>query len=834
MAGYAVADSLSSMSSVEGVLNSGVWFGGAGMLAAVAMVVSGRAAAAVVLAATLCLGAGWWMWRQVEWPRTTIAALLPEAYGTGEAPPQPTALRFRGLVLDDPRLIPVPTGPFEAAHREESWRFMIDVREVGAIGGGPLTVTRGRLTVFVAGGVPSIRAGEVVEVSGRAERVPPPLNPGEFDLRGWSISRGVVGSVNVPSPELVRVAGGGSLVDGAHGLALRLQADLRARALRVAHAAIGPEASPESRALLASLLLGESSPDLAPIERAFTRLGLAHVLAISGFHLVVMAGVGVLLIRLTGEHGPLEAWIVSAFVLIYLVIVPPGAPVVRAGVLVLAVLASEAMGRRYVRITLLGWAGVGLILWRPMDAWSLGFQLSLGLTMLLLWLGQTAHERLWGIRVLGTLDRPRWALLPWVATHAKGLLSASVLCWVVSAPLLMSRTGMVSPLAVLTTLVVSPLIGLLLAVGYAVIVLGMLVPALASQLEGVFSPLATATMDIVRWADQLPFASLTLPAVNPWWSAAATLLAMYWFARGHWRDRWAWAAAVALGTWFGIEMSRSGRLPDDVTLRIDALSVGDGSCHLIRSGDEAMLYDCGSLRRQVGVRLVPDAVRALGGGRVKRVIISHPDVDHFSGLLDVVGPLGVREVFVGERFQAQAERHPQGPAAYILHELRRRGVSVSILRGGDELTLGRARVRVVWPDAGFDRTPSGAMLNDNEHSLVMCFEVGTGAGVKTLLMNGDIQQHAIDGVRTLEPDLRADICEAPHHGSALPESIRWIAQLRPEVVLQSTGASRVGDPRWKGVRQMTDWRATPYDGASWAEIRSDGTIRAGSFRTRGG
>ncbi len=806
-----------------------VWFSAAALAVSALFVVRGWAARGLMVLAAVMLGAGWWTWRQEEWPRSTIAGWLREPPGTLESPVVGVPMTLEGVVLERPTFVPAPSGPMAVVHREDSWRFSMSLRRAGGVGAAELLETSGRVSVFVAGdelgggsvGVLGVDAGEMVRVTGRVELVGPPMNPGEFDYRRYSVSRGVVGRVSVPGFGLVEAVGGAGVVDRVWGVGLGVQGLLRARASEVLARAVGPVGSRDaSGVLVGSLLLGESDPELGPIEQAFTRLGLAHVLAISGFHLVVMAGVGLFLIRLAGERGALEPLALAALVLFYLVIVPPGAPVVRAGVLVLALLLAEALGRRYDRISLLGWAGVGLVVWRPSDAWSLGFQLSLGMTVLLLWLGRHVHGRLWGIDILGTIDRPSWALLPWVMGHAKGLISSGVLCWVVALPLLIERTGMVSPAAVVTTVVVTPLVSVMLGVGYVAIVVGMVVPGLAGVSGGVLREMGVLVLDLVNWFDGWSWSVVYVPRVGWAWAVGATGLAMYWCARGYWRDWRAWSAAGILALWLGVGVQRAERLPAETALRIDTLSVGDGSCHLIRSGDEAMLYDCGSLRRQVGVRLVPDAIRSLGAWRVRRVMISHPDVDHFSALPDVVRVLGVREVMIGERFAAQAEEEPAGAAGFLLDRLESMGVAVRVVKAGEEFSLGAAKARVLWPAAD---EPSAS---DNEQSLVTVFEVATEGGARRLLMTGDAQERAIAGVRAGNRLMKVDISEVPHHGSAHPAAVEWMKEVGAGVLVQSTGLSRVGDARWAEVRAGRRWFTTAIDGAGFAEIGRDGGVRS--------
>ena len=82
------------------------------------------------------------------------------------------------------------------------------------------------------------------------------------------------------------------------------------------------------------------------------------------------------------------------------------------------------------------------------------------------------------------------------------------------------------------------------------------------------------------------------------------------------------------------------------------------------------------------------------------------------------------------------------------------------------------------------------------------------------------------------PDLHAVIAEAPHHGSAVSGSGEFLLRLDPDVVLQSTGRSRLDDPRLDEARTGRDWLVTARDGAIWAQIRSDGSVETGGVNRR--
>jgi competence protein ComEC len=342
--------------------------------------------------------------------------------------------------------------------------------------------------------------------------------------------------------------------------------------------------------------------------------------------------------------------------------------------------------------------------------------------------------------------------------------------------------------------------------------LGVFIPGTAAA--HAIASLAVWTQWLVQRIDELPGTSLRIAPVSALWTIAATVAILWWLARGT-RRQGLVIAAIA-GAWLAVETWPG--LPRGTALRVDTLAVGDGTCHLLRSGREAMLWDCGSLTPGVGRMLVPRAVRALGGGAVPTVIITHPNLDHFNGVLDIVEPLSVRRVLIGRAFIDQATQRPAGPEAYLLEHLRLRGVDVATISAGTTLDLGPSRIEFLSPPADAD------WPIDNDMSLVATITTATSPA-RTVLLCGDIQDRAIAFVGGL--NLHPDIMEAPHHGSGRGAAVSFVSACSPAVVLQSTGPGRAGDERWDAARRASTWLCTARDGAVSASVMRDGTIRAG-------
>ena len=669
----------------------------------------------------------------------------------------------------------------------------------------------------------TFHAGEPLELTGIAHPLRGPSNPGEFDTRDWAADHSIAGSITLSSPELLTpILDSPSLSERVARVWIKGRSLLTTRA----HDALDRATSTlsgEDRALLFALVLGDTPTDQS-LNQAFLRLGLAHVLAISGFHLVVMVQVFLFLLRLTGDRGRLETVLAILMVIAYMAIIPAQAPIIRSGAICIIMLLAEWLGRRYDTITLLIWIATGLILIHPTDLLSLGYQLSCGLTIILMWLGTRSRAVIFSPHIAGlaTPPRPRWhAIRAAIAEHLRGMIATTLLCSLASVPLILYRTGTLSPLVLLATVLIVPLITVLLWLAFIVLALGVAVLPLASF----FGPVLRLLADLITWVthqlDALPFAQLRLFQPDIFWSTTATALILVWFIRGRLRDRVMWMCAAALALWSLIGWGLHCRAENSRTLRVDMLSVGDGSCLILRSNGHTVLWDAGSLRAGMGSDTIARALTALNITHVDAAYITHPDIDHFGGLPPLLRTFGIRQVYTCERFVSQAKSEPRGAAATMISLLAHDHCTVTALAAGSHVEFGGCVIDVLSPPS-----PEPEWKNDNEHSLIA---VISRNGNQLMMLTGDAQEHAIETALAATPHPIA--LEAPHHGAYTPFADRLVQQTGARVVLQSTSQRREHNQKWEPAqRGVPIWLITSRDGACWIEFTSDATYTTGAFR----
>lgn len=800
-------------------VRSAAWAGAGALAAAIALVLAtpNRRRLLPWLFAASMLGAGGasWAWQVGERPASSVAGWLATRDAPGTLAP---LIEIEGIVRAPPeRATPTRSRlhdhlpPFMLAPERSRTEVLVDRLLTDA---GPRRAT-GLAVVAAAGPPPSVRAGERIRVLGRARPVTGPTNPGEINFRPAARDRGDRFWLTAEDASAIERLPHPSLASTLRGAALAALAAPRAGARGVIDRAVPPDT--DAGRLVRGLLLGQRDDEGAGLAGAFQRIGLAHLLSVSGFHVSVMALVALLAVRLTGDRGWIEPALVAAALLLYMLVVPARAPIVRAGLMALVLLISEASGRRHDRIAVLAWVAVAVLVLRPTDLFSIGFQLSFGLVGWLIILAEPRPDRLALTEVRDRATEPLWRV-PLTALRTTAIATAA--CWTLALPTVWYHTGAVAPLAVLATVVTVPLIVVTMWLGFGLLLIAAAAPPLEGVLAAALGHTAAAAAGVVRWVDALPFATLWMPRVSLAWTVFATAAIAYAWRRGRWRSLPMWVLLAATVAWLGIEIRTADRLPEGVALRITMLDVGNGTAVLLERGHDALLWDAGSMREAVGVRTIDEACRATGAHRVPTLVITHANIDHYLGVLDIAGPLGVRRVVTGESFERQAHGDPDGPAAFVLAELDRLGIEHRVVAAGDTITLGDASLSILHPDAGFEPR------SENDASLVARLRTAD----RTLLLTGDIQDEAIATLLTGAPELSADILELPHHGSARDAAFAFVDRVAPAVVLQSTGPQRLDDPRWAPYRSGRLWLTTARDGAVRVDIRDDGAISVAPAR----
>jgi competence protein ComEC len=168
-------------------------------------------------------------------------------------------------------------------------------------------------------------------------------------------------------------------------------------------------------------------------------------------------------------------------------------------------------------------------------------------------------------------------------------------------------------------------------------------------------------------------------------------------------------------------------------------------------------------------------LRHRGISMVDDLVISHADLDHYAGALELADRVKVKKVWVGPGF---AEKRNES-TAILLEGLKQRQLSPALLHAGLALRWGETEIRVIHPPADY-QPPPGA--GSNESSLVLLVQGPQGSA----LLPGDLEKTGTDQV--LQAGLPpVDVLLAPHHGSPAALTRPLLAATKPKLLVAQQG-----------------------------------------------
>jgi competence protein ComEC len=527
--------------------------------------------------------------------------------------------------------------------------------------------------------------------------------------------------------------------------------------------------------LVEALLVGRRGGIDPAINAAFARSGLVHLLSISGFHVGIVFGWAILLLRLLGaRRGPAK---VAATVLVFLYVAFLGwpAPAARAALLCSLGVWCAWRQRQPGAAPLLA---VTCLLVTLLDPWAL-FDLG-GWLSAAAFAGAVTFSR-WSDRFVG--DHAVWRML-----------FASLGATLATAPITALALGAVALAGIVLNFLAIPLAALAVpAVLASVAIAPVAQPVAAALAAG--GGLGLAGLEaLARVGSALPMgAVVSAPgpgAALPW---IAVLAAALW-ALG--RRNTSRRAALRVGWLVGIigiftASPFHRRLsPDDGSgLTLHFLSVGQGDAAVIHTpAGRWILVDAGPAdeKHDAGRDVVLPFLVRHGVHRLAAFVLSHAHQDHVGGAESVL-----REIPV-DLIVEPAEPVEEPHYLHVLDLAATRGYRWHPGRVGDSLTVDGVRLLVVHPDTTWTRW--GEDLNDD--SVVLLLRYGSFEAV----LAGDL------GVRA-ESLLagrmgRVDLLKVGHHGSAGSSGIPWLRELRPKAAVVSVGPNRYGHPSPAAMQRL--------------------------------
>ncbi|MBN1846196.1 MAG: ComEC/Rec2 family competence protein [Sedimentisphaerales bacterium] len=727
---------------------------------------------------------------------------------------EPRLVHLEGVVLTEPRTE-------QAAGRDReldfiyppSTIFTLDARRIQTSGGW--LATTGRVLLVVRDDCPVLTPNQTVRLSGWLSQRSGPWNPGQRDRRIWHRAARTLLLCRVNQGQAVEPMGpAAGRWPGFDSLRRQLAGLARSAVLDDIDGFQGDQRGAVETAFLEALLLGRRENLSRGDTELFLRSGTLHYLSLSGFHVGLLAGMLWLLGRILRLGRTRQGLLILAGVSCYVLAVPARAPVLRAGLLCGVFALAHLSRRRADGLNLLSLAAGAILLWRPLDLFAAGFQLSFVVVLaLLLFSGPILRRQFFSgqddwlsrQRELVQLDSQelsgRRLLLCGGGRWLAGLVVVAAVAWLAGLPLAAHHFHRIAPWGILASVLLFPLLGLTMLLGLVKLLLGLLFPTLSLWVGALMLAIARLSLGLVEVLGRLPFGTINNAAV-PLGMLVSFYGLLFWGGRSLRRGRAIGRGCLAgLLVWAIIwvwQLPYSPARGDPAEIRIHVLSVGQGCATVIELPDgKTCCYDVGSMSMtEVGWEPVSTFLRSRGIQRLEAIFLSHPNLDHVSGALDVC-----RSVPVGAIYHSDQYLSAGGPyCRQVLQRLGELGITLRPIHRGCRLTNPQSpvpyRIEVLWPPPD----SAGRALSSNDGSLVL--RIGSANG--SILLCGDIgpipqryllESQTITSSSSSAGRLQADVLLLPHHGSPVACLGEFVREVDPRVCLNSCGTLPEGTRR---------------------------------------
>jgi len=517
-------------------------------------------------------------------------------------------------------------------------------------------------------------------------------------------------------------------------------------------------ALPEKEAgIMKAMILGDTDFIETETKRLYHDTGIYHILAISGLHVSLLAfSIKTLLKRLKFNERTASIT-AAAFLVIYCAFTGASVTCIRAVMMGCLLLLGGIAGREGDSVNTISFSALAILLVRPLYLWNFGFIYSFGAVC--------------GLTVCTAPIRDAFFKRPVAKKYLPPVIAAALVTYPLNAYFFFD----IPAVGLFANLITVPLMFITVLSGFLTLAAGFFGSAAAAFFSGPAYAVLNFYEAVCRISGMLPFSRIVtgrppLPVILLFYITAAAFIYYIKADKNEAGNRKIFIAVPAAALSAAVLFFAVIPKPMELIM----LDVGQGDCIAAVYGGQAVVIDgggwTGGTEENTGVRVLNPYLECKGIDRVAAVFVTHPDIDHIMGIIELFDRKKVANLYLPEGIDES-----DGFYIDLMEKANRQGTRVSYLRTGDALAFRNGiGVRCVSPG-------ESSREQTNERSLVLMLEYG---GVSYLL-TGDIGVSAEGDILRSGAGIGCDVLKVAHHGSKYSTSEEFLDGAAPHVALIS-------------------------------------------------
>ena len=527
----------------------------------------------------------------------------------------------------------------------------------------------------------------------------------------------------------------------------------------------------QHKGLLLALLTGDESLLAKDLKKKFQQLGISHLLAISGPHVLIFA---IMLTwglqRVLQHYFPnLYLWqprqIILAFpflfsVMVYVAFVGFEIPALRT-LLTVALASFFVITRQAIQpFQLLIYSACLFLIYDPFSILSAAFWLSYGACFILLRIYQTIST-LPKDRIKNRTEDIKFAI--------KILIESQWKIFIALMPLVIIFFQQIAWIAPLSNLIAIPILSMLVVpldifaacVWLIFPSLGLVLFTLNNMLLSILIGLLDVLMSLTPDLQGISYIPLSLFAL----SVGILILFM---PKGTIPK--SWGLVCFLPILFGAKQQKT---------MLTILDVGQGQSVFLQQAQHNLMIDTGGSYNEekfsLGERVIVPFLRQQGIEKLDQMILSHLDQDHSGAFPYIEQAFEITKVYANEK----NDKLPFKDNFSFCHQ-------------GQKWNLAQAQVEILSPKM---EELSYVQNQQNEYSCVVYIEFEHAKPYRKFLIMGDAGWETEYKLLKQYPDLEVDVIVLGHHGSKHSSAYDFLARIKPKLAIASAGfENRYGHP----------------------------------------
>ncbi|MCK1982092.1 MULTISPECIES: DNA internalization-related competence protein ComEC/Rec2 [Peribacillus] len=561
----------------------------------------------------------------------------------------------------------------------------------------------------------------------------------------------------------------------------------------------------ESSGFVTALIFGDQTYIDEGDLTNYQRLGLVHLLAISGLHVSFLTG---LLFYIGIRIGVTRERMMMAIILflpVYMLLSGASPSVVRSCLMAMLFFLLLLFKKRISAGAAIGSAYMALLFFRPNILYDIGFQLSFAVTFSIIMSSSIF------------LQYPKKSMQ---------LFILSSICQLAALPILLFHFFEVSLLGVFLNVLYVPLYSIiLLPFSLISLFIHLLLPSFGQPLISLLNFTFVLCNKAADAAAELPLASIPFgkPPFIMMLLLVISLLGLYLTWEVSFEKSKIWCGIIIVLLLLQYNLQRFSPFGE-----VQIIDVGQGDSILIilpfnrgnylidTGGQITFPIDTWAEKRKkfnTADDIIIPLLKSKGIHQLDKLILTHPDADHMGSAKELIENFKVGEIIIGGWSEEQYRNMD------FVTMARDKKMKMTVVKRGDHWVAGGAPFAVLSP---YEKEE-----NKNDSSIVLFTELG---GLSWLL-TGDMGEEGESELLRTFPKLQADILKVGHHGSKTSSSTPFLEQLQPKAALISVGKDNgyghphrdvIGNLDINGIRVFR----TDEDGSIiYKYYKSSGTFR---------